>query len=112
MSAQMLLAGVVLLAAAAVCGQWQAFAWRDVSTDSVLALAYLVGVVTALTYPVYFGCLKSARRPRYPLCFCRTGGGVDAGLPGAGRNRQHRHVGRGGVDCGGVVALTLGQRGG
>lgn len=58
MSAQMLLAGVVLLAAAAICGQWQAFAWREVSTDSVLALAYLVGVVTALTYPVYFWLLK------------------------------------------------------
>lgn len=113
MSAQMLLAGVVLLAAAVVCGQWQAFAWRDVSTDSALALAYLVGVVTALTYPVYFWLLKVSTPAKVStFAFVAPVVALTLGCLVLGETVSTAMLGAAALIVAGVVALTLGQRGG
>jgi drug/metabolite transporter (DMT)-like permease len=113
MSAQMLLAGVVLLAAAAICGQWQAFAWRDVSTDSALALAYLVGVVTALTYPVYFWLLKVSTPAKVStFAFVAPVVALTLGCLVLGETVSTAMLGAAALIVAGVVALTLGQRGG
>lgn len=113
MSAQMLLAGVVLLAAAAICGQWQAFAWCDVSTDSALALAYLVGVVTALTYPVYFWLLKVSTPAKVStFAFVAPVVALTLGCLVLGETVSTAMLGAAALIVAGVVALTLGQRGG
>lgn len=111
MSAQMLLAGVLLLVAAAACGQWQAFAWRQVSRDSLLALAYLVGVVTVLTYPVYFWLLKVSTPAKVStFAFVAPVVALTLGWLMLGEAISSAMLGATAMIIAGVAVMTQGQR--
>lgn len=111
MSAQMLLAGVILLGLAALTGQWQAFHWAAVSGDSAWALGYLVLVVTVLAYPVYFWLLR-VTSPTLVSTFAFVAPlvAVALGVVVLGEALTTAMLGAAGLILLGVVAVTLGQR--
>ena len=61
--AEMLAGGLALLTVSGLCGEWEGFRWTQVSTNSWLGLAYLIGFGSMIGFVAYAWLLQNAPIP-------------------------------------------------